>query len=80
MSSRPFRPFGFPIYVARDPAAPFTRSYPRHFTLITRTAPRACASYLTALPSTRAIPDRDVFYVAEPLSSIRMSQFDLVNR
>jgi len=22
------------------------------------------------LPSTRAIPDRDVFYVAEPLSSI----------
>jgi hypothetical protein len=34
-----------PIYVARVPAAPFTRSYPRHFT----------------------------FYVAEPLSSIRMS-------
>ena len=32
--------------------------------------PRACASYLAALPSTRAIPDRDVFYVAEPLSSI----------
>ena len=23
------------------------------------------------MPSTRAIPDRDVFYVAEPLSSIR---------
>src|SRR2546430_13619938 len=45
MCSRPFRPVGFPIYVARCPAAPFTRSYPRHFT----------------------------FYVAEPLSSIRMS-------
>ena len=32
MCSRPFRPVGFPIYVARYPAAPFTRSYPRHFT------------------------------------------------
>jgi len=26
---------------------------------------------LAALPSTRAIPDRDVFYVADPVSSIR---------
>ena len=25
---------------------------------------------LAALPSTRAIPDRDVFYVADPVSSI----------
>ena len=33
------RPLGSPIYVARRPAAPFARSYPRHFTLITRTAP-----------------------------------------
>jgi hypothetical protein len=32
MCSRPFRPFGLPIYVARVPAAPFTRSYPRRFT------------------------------------------------
>ena len=67
------------------------------FTLVTRTA-RACASYLAALPSTRAIetrsfpnslaathrgfafyvafpkssiPDRHVFYVADPISSIR---------
>jgi len=39
----------------------------RNFTLITRTA-RACASYLAALLSTRAIPDRDVFYVAQHLS------------
>ena len=59
------RPLGLPIYVTRVPAAPFTRSYPRRFALITRTA-RACASYLAALPSTRAIPDRDVFYVAGP--------------
>jgi hypothetical protein len=34
----PIRPLGFPIYVARGPAAPFARSYPRRFTLITRTA------------------------------------------
>ncbi len=47
-----------------------TRSYPRRFTLITRTA-RARASYLAALPSTRAIPDRDVFYVAHPTRSIQ---------
>ena len=26
------RPSGFPIYVARRPAAPFTRCYPRSFT------------------------------------------------
>ena len=38
--------------------------------MITRTT-RACASYLAALPSTRAVPDRDVFYVADPISSVR---------
>jgi hypothetical protein len=27
------------------------------------------------LPSTRAIPDRDVFYVADPISSIRAERF-----
>ena len=42
---------------------------PRDLTLITRTA-RAYTSYLAAFPSTRAIPDRDVFYVADPISSI----------
>ena len=41
------------------------------FTLITRTA-RARASYLAALPSTRAIPDRDVFYVAPPGRSVHV--------
>ena len=43
-------------------------SYPRHFTLITRTAPVLAPATLAALPSTRAIPDRDVFYVARPAS------------
>ena len=33
---------------------------------------RARASYLAALPSTRANPDRDVFYVADPISSIQL--------
>ena len=32
--------------------------------------PRPHATYLAALPSTRAIPDRDVFYVARPARSI----------
>ena len=32
--------------------------------MITRSPRRPCASYLAALPSTRAIPNRDVFYVA----------------
>jgi len=27
------------------------------------------------LPSTRAIPDRDVFYVAHPIRSIRRNRF-----
>ena len=57
------------------------RRYPRDFTLITRTA-RARASYLAALPSTRAIETRLLpsslaathrgfaFYVAFPKRSI----------
>ena len=70
MCSRPFRPLGFPIYVVRCPAAPFARSYPRHFTLITRTAPVLAPATLAALPSTRASPDRAVFYLAHPIRSI----------
>jgi hypothetical protein len=31
---------------------------------------------LAALPSTRAIPDRDVFYVADPMSSIQFFAAD----
>jgi hypothetical protein len=30
--SRPLRPLGLPIYVARVPAAPFARCFPRSFT------------------------------------------------
>ena len=30
---------------------------------------------LAALPSTRAIPNRDVFYVSDPISSIRSERF-----
>jgi len=45
--------------------------YPRRFTLITRTAPVLVPATLAALPSTRAIPDRDVFYVAHPIRSIQ---------
>ena len=33
--------------------------------------PALAPATLAALPSTRAIPDRDVFYVAHPIRSIR---------
>jgi hypothetical protein len=70
MCSRPFRPFGLPIYVARVPAAPFTRRYPSRLCLDHSHRPVLVPATLAALPSTRAIPDRDVFYVAFPESSI----------
>src|SRR6266550_9466569 len=38
MCSRPFRPLGLPIYVARVPAAPFTRRYPSRLCLLCRFA------------------------------------------
>jgi len=75
MCSRPFRPLGLPIYVARVPAAPFTYCFPCSFTLITRTT-------RSLVPSTRAIETRSLptslaathrgfaFYVAFPKSSI----------
>src|SRR5438874_11811719 len=71
-----------PLKLVRCPLA---RSYPRHFTLITRT-PRACASYpscvavyprdshsrrvLCRFPQALHSLTRDVFYVADPVSSI----------
>jgi hypothetical protein len=79
------RPVGLPIHVARVPAAPFARRYRRDFTLITRSPQRPCASYLAALPSTRAIETRSLptlarryprdftFYVADPTRSIPRS-------
>src|SRR5262249_37667160 len=42
--------------------------------------PRACASYLAALPSTRAIPNRDVSYVADPISSIEIRLLPTLTR
>jgi hypothetical protein len=42
----------------------------RSFTLITRTAAVLAPATLAALPSTRAIPDRDVCYIAHPVRSI----------
>jgi hypothetical protein len=73
MSSRPFRPLGLPIYVARVPAAPFSRLllwlYLDH-----SHCPVLAPATVAALPSTRAIPDRDVFYVADPVSSIQGPQ------
>ncbi len=46
---------------------------PRYFTLITRTA-RACASYPSCVAVYTCDSDRDVFYVADPLSSIHHSE------
>jgi hypothetical protein len=54
MCSRPYRPIGLPIYVARVPAAPFTHRYPLDFALITA-LPGARASY----PSYVAVYPRD---------------------
>jgi hypothetical protein len=50
--------------------------YPRNFTLIARTPVLAPAT-LAALRPTRAIPNRDVFYVASPSRSILPSDFSL---
>src|SRR5947208_6177588 len=63
-----------PIYVARAPAAPFS-SLPSRLCLDHSHCPvlvpgRADLHFLAALPSTRAIPNRDVFYVAFPKRSI----------
>ena len=77
------RALGLPIYVAASQLAPLklARCPACGFTLITRTAPMLAPATLAALPSTRAIPDRDVFYVADPISSIRhnRSGFEALN-
>ena len=73
MSLFPKAPFDLsvlPIYVARVPTAPFTRRYPSRLCLDHSHCPVLAPATLAALPSTRAIPDRDVFYVAPPIHSI----------
>src|SRR5213083_3294760 len=70
MCSRPFRPLGLPIYVARGPRGSIRSSLPSRFYLDHSHCPVLAPATLAALPSTRAIPDRDVFYVAFPKSSI----------
>src|SRR5260370_35260924 len=63
MCSRSLRPLGLPIYVARVPAAPFSL-LPSSLYLDHSHCLVLAPATLAALPSTRAIPDRDVFYVA----------------
>jgi hypothetical protein len=69
MRSRAFRPLGLPIYVARVPAAPFSL-LPLSLYLDHSHCLVLAPANPAALPSTRAIPDRDVFYVAQPKGSI----------
>jgi hypothetical protein len=57
-------------------ASPRLRSlvaYPRDFYVDHSHCLVLAPATLAALPSTRAIPDRDVFYVADPISSIHRS-------
>jgi hypothetical protein len=49
---------------------PTRSSLPSRFCLDHSHCPVLAPATLAALPSTRAIPDRDVFYVAYPISSI----------
>jgi hypothetical protein len=74
MCSRPFRPVGLPIYVARVPAAPFARRYPRDSTFYV--ADPISSIETRSLPTlTRSYPRRFTFYVADPVSSIRSERF-----
>ncbi len=66
-----------PLKLAPSP----TRSLlPSQFYLDHSHCPVLAPATLAALPSTRAIPDRDVFYVAFPKSSIRPLGFPLMSR
>src|SRR2546427_13147258 len=79
MCSRSFRPFGLPIYVARVPAAPFS-VLPSSLCVDHSHCLVLAPATLAALPSTRAIPDRDVFYVAHPVRSIAECGFRIAER
>jgi len=72
LPSHLYRHVAYPIRSIETHSLPaLTRSCPRGFTLITR-----AASWSRQLPwlrcrLTRAIPDRDVFYVVHPIRSIQ---------
>jgi hypothetical protein len=51
---------------------PTRSSLPSRLYLEHSHCPVLAPATLAALPSTRAIPDRDVFYVADPISSIQL--------
>jgi hypothetical protein len=64
MCSRPYRPFGLPIYVARAPRL-HSRSYPRHFTFYVADPSAPVETH--SLPSlARRYPRDFTFYVADP--------------
>jgi hypothetical protein len=71
MSSRPFRPLGLPIYVARVPTAPFTRRYPRDFTFYV-TDPVSSIETRSLPTLTRSYPRRFTFYVADPSAPLKL--------
>ena len=78
MCSRPFRPLGFPIYVACRPAAPFARRYPRSFTFYV--ADPVSSIETRSLPTlARCYPRSFAFYVADPVSSIHPFSFFLLH-
>jgi len=75
MCSRPYRPFGLPIYVARAPRL-HSRSYPRRFTFYV--ADPISSIETRSLPTlARSYPRRFTFYVADPISSIPARSFAL---
>src|SRR5205809_6228102 len=70
MCYRPFRPLSLPIYVARVPRGSIHSLVRSQLSLDHSHCLVFAPATLAASPSTRAIPDRDVFYVAHPVRSI----------
>src|SRR5439155_11080105 len=71
MCSRPFRPLGFAHLCRSRPRGSVHSLLPSQLYVDRSHCPRPHASYLAALPSTRAISQTPVFYVAHPIRSIR---------
>src|SRR5437660_3386480 len=68
MCSRPFRPLGFAHLCRSRPRGSVHSLLPSQLYLDRSHCPRPHASYLAALPSTRAISQTPVFYVAHPFA------------